>query len=44
MYANSAVREVYDLCVEGGGADKRDTRCEAIEKAAMHEEGVKKAI
>ena len=44
VYANSAVREVYDLCVEGGVVDESDTRCEEREKAAILEEGVKKAI
>jgi hypothetical protein len=44
VYANSAVRKVYDLCVEDDGADEKDTRCEEREKATMKEEGIKKAI
>ena len=47
VYANSAVREIYDddeEVVEGGDADERDRRGEEIEKEANEQEVVKKAI
>ena len=46
VYANSAVREIYDddQEVQGGAPDEKERRSEEREKEVNEQEGVKKAI